>query len=570
MLLALIVLVSIGVRAVFAALPRVVRWDEAAYQLIARSLRAGLGYRELLGAADLQQPPVVAYLSAFGQMLRLSIPWATAGPVHVLLGGLLPLPAFGLAQRLSRSRPVAFTAAMLTAVHPALAVSPLYWSTMTEPPYTFFILCGLYATWEVAARGVWRWALAMGCAFGLAYLTRPEALAYLAVGLLFVLVYRLWPQRCCLEGSPPEPPRSGADPNKRSFWDKRFISTSALVFACLLIFLMAAGPYVTYLHRVTGRWIFSGKQGISMELGWAYVNNSQAMHDRAVASLDSAGQEIMWLSSEQFEATLSGWIKQNPGRFVTMLRTNLIALERALFHEDLFGIWTVALMVLGLFGTIWTRTSVRGHLLLILALIPLASTLPFFVLSRFLATVVPIGLIWAAMGLDHLAKWIKSHMANARSRRLETKIAHTSTWGTVLLALPIVVILTAYLWAGIGVAYREVSRQPFWRVQIADWIARNLPEDSSLVTRNSEIALYAGLPQTPLPNATWPKVLTYVQARGGRYLVVDDKEIKEIRPDLEALLDPDHSQLLPGLSLVQRLDGPPRTTWIYEIQPIKR
>ena len=57
-------------------------------------------------------------------------------------------------------------------------------------------------------------------------------------------------------------------------------------------FLIVASPYVVFLHSVTGRWAFSGKQGISIDIAWAFVNHDQRAHDRAVARLDAAGKEI--------------------------------------------------------------------------------------------------------------------------------------------------------------------------------------------------------------------------------------------------------------------------------------
>lgn len=541
----LILLVSVGLRAAFTALPRVVRWDEAGYQLIARSLRAGQGYHEVVGAPDIQQPPMVTYLSVLGQAVGLPIPWATAGPVHVLLGGLLPLPVFGLTRRMFGSRRAAGIAALLAAVHPALAVSPLYWSSMTEPAYTFFILCGLYATWRAAESGSWRWGIAVGLAFGLAYLTRPEALAYLAVALLFVGVRRLRPWRR---------PSTSA-----------LTSTLVLSASALLVFLAAAAPYVIYLHRVTGHWAFSGKQGISMEIGWAYVNRSQAMHDRAVASLDSSGKEIMWLSPEQFEVTFFGWIQQAPHRFLVMLRTNLGDLSRALFRQDLFGPWTVALMVLGLCAAAWTKAHARGHLLLLLALAPLASVVPFFVLSRFLQAAVPIGLIWAALGLEHLMRWIAATWAALSDRNGGTAPMRRGMKLAGLQALPVALVLAAYLWGEIGVAQHEIPRQPFWCVQVADWLVEHVPAGAPLMMRDSEIALYANLAQIALPNAEWSQALAYGQARGARYLIVDDNEIQTIRPDLAPLLDQSNPRPLAGLTAVARLAESGHQILIYAI-----
>ncbi len=76
------------------------RWDEAGYQLIAKSLLAGKGYYEVVGARDLQQPPVVSYLSVAGRALGLPIPWSTALPAHVLLGSLVVVPVYLLGRDL--------------------------------------------------------------------------------------------------------------------------------------------------------------------------------------------------------------------------------------------------------------------------------------------------------------------------------------------------------------------------------------------------------------------------------------------------------------------------------------
>ncbi len=417
-LLIVILLVGITLRSVYTGLPRMVRWDEAAYQLIARSLLTGLGYQELFGAPDIQQPPMVAYLSALGQSLGLPLAWATAGIVHVLIGGLLPLPVYGLARRLpGGGRRVALIAALLVAIHPALAVSPLYWSTMTEPSYTFFVLCGLFAAWRTVETGQRRWAAGMGVAFGLAYLTRPEALAYLALMTMFVVACRLWAARHRIRSA--------------------LVPTLTLAAIGTVVFLLLASPYVIYLYRVTGRWAFSGKQGISMEIAWAYLNHSQAMHDRAVASLDSTGKEIMWLSPEQFDRTLMGWIQQDPLRFVKQVRTNVVALGHALLYEDLFDALTLGLIVLGLFAKSWTRARARGEILLLLALVPMLSTVPFWVLSRFLAVAIPIGLIWAAIGLDHLTGWAGETLRNLSASRGGSIPLRQGSLATRLKALPL-------------------------------------------------------------------------------------------------------------------------------------
>ena len=572
--LGLILMTAFILRALFASLPRVIRWDEAAYQLIARNLLAGRGYFELLGARDLQQPPMVAYLSLFGSTLGLPIHWATSGVVHVLLGGLLVLPVYGLGRAIYGQR-IGLIAGLLVAVYPALVVSPLYWSTMTEPPYLLFIMSGVYATWRASRSpsGGWGWAAGMGLAFGLAYLTRPEALAYLAIMVAYLVLWRgwdAWSSRRAVVRSrntghrePPETPEVASAGRASSAFGRPLLLASTAI----VVFLLCALPYVVYLHRVTGRWELSGKQGISMAIAWAYVNHDQAEHDRVVASLDPTGREIMWLSPNQYDQSLVGWIAENPRRFIWQVRRNLDETRQALFNQDLFHPWMAALIVLGLFAHPWTRRRLRDESLLILALLPLVSLWAFFVLSRFLAIVVPIGLLWMAAGVDHLAGW-----SDATARNLLTRLSNRERtsedrpWGFVRV-LPLGITVLALLWTGCAVVRAELPKQPFFRVEAAQWLAGHVPGGSPVMVRSSEVPLYAGLPQVAFPNAPWRQVLDYAASHGARYLVVDDGEIRDVRPQLMTLVEPG-GMTLPGVKLLARLPGRPRTTTIYEFETI--
>lgn len=534
-----VVILAMTVRAAFTALPRVVRWDEAAYQLIARSLLAGEGYDEVVGARDLQQPPVVSYLSVAGRALGLPIPWATAAFSLILLGGLTPIPVYLLGRDL-KSRRIGALAALLVAVHPALAVSPLYWSTMTEPPYVLFMLCGVYAAWRAARSGKWRWFAGMGVGFGLAYLTRPEALVYLLAMLAFVLLWR------------------GA----AAWRERRSLRLLGQAAAGLAVFFLICAPYVVYVHRVTDRWALSGKQGVTMDISWAYAQRSQAEHDRVTASLDRSGKEIVWLSSEAYDLSLFDWIREDPARFAALFRHNVGAMFSALFEEDLFRPWQVALIALGLFAAAWSRRRARRELLLIFALAPTVSLLLFFVLSRFLPYVVAVGMIWAAEGLDTLMMW-------AQLTGDAISLDGGAPLGSLFSALPPFIVaaaVTLLLVEGGGVAVRERPRQPFDRVLTAQWLAANLPPGSPIMTRNSEIPLYAGLPQVAFPKASWEQVRVYGEARGARYVVIEDKEITSLRPELSPLLDDTLAEPFPGLKRLTRLDNGKRDALIFVLR----
>jgi len=559
-ILAAILLLGFAIRVVFALLPRVVRWDEAAYQLIAQNLLSGRGYMEVLGARDLQSPPMVAYLSVIGLTLHLPVELVTAGVSHVLLGSLIPLPVYGLGRELYGAR-AGLTAALLAAIYPALAVSPLYWSTMTESPYLLFTMCGLYAARRTAFGGAWRWAITLGVSYGLAYLARPEAAVYMALMILYILVVSWYGSRHPAARQA-NVPQSIAGGRQHGLW--RAVATS---LASLVVFGLIAFPYVNYLHRATGRWLLSGKQGISMDIAWAYVNRSQAMHDLAVASLDTAGREIMWLSPERFGRTLQGWILEDPRRFVQLVRANVSETWRVLFHQDLFAPWVAALMALGLFAVPWTRSRFRDELLLLLALAGLMSLWAFFVLSRFMSLAVLVGLLWASAGLDHLAGWAEAStrgLASGEQGNLSGQMSRFKR--TFVRTVPLAATAMALILAGLQVSRSEIARLPFGRLETARWLAQRIPAGTPIMARDSEVPLYAGLPMVAFPNAEWPQVLAYGRARGARYLVLESRAMAELRPRLTAVIGASGVNSVPGLTYLAGIGDSDNPTLIYALE----
>ncbi len=577
-----IVLGAALVRLAYAMMPRVVRWDEAGHLLVARNLITGHGYSELAGTLDVHLPPLLPLLSAGLLQLGFGPEWATA-TIHIVTGALLCLPIYGLG-RAMYGRRVGFIAAILVAVYPALAAWPFLWGTMTESPFLLCTFSGIWAIWQALHTGRPAWYAAVGLGFGLSYLTRPEGLTYFAVLGLFMVLWHLahrifWPssretglskknpvsgthwraaagnENAAGAGLQPCPPGSVTDskeggsvadrpqPGIRYFphslyilrtaarWRGAIIAKLALAVAvCLLVM----SPYVIYLHNATGHWILSGKVGLILDISPAYLAHDQAAHDLAVSRLDSSGQEIMWFSSDRFEKSLTQYVLADPAQFFYQVRQNMAETWRALFHQDLFSPWAVGLIVLGMFAQPWTRRRWWCEGLLWASLLPLASFWAFFVIDRFLVGAVPIGLLWAAVGLDHLVKWTTGSLRTLRPALSQQ---------TVRLAglLPLAATLAFSLWAVPGPLSEGMARMPWSHKAAALWLAAETPPDSVIMTRHTEVGLYANRPSIASPNATWAQLLAYGRARKARYLVVDDWEVTSLRPQLAALLDPPHA-----------------------------
>ncbi len=499
-------------RLAYGLTPRVVRWDEAGHLLVASHLVGGRGYSELAGTLDVHLPPFLPLVSAALLKLGLAPAWATAA-IHIVTGALLCIPIF-LLGRAIYGRRTGFIAAGLVAVYPALAAWPYLWSTMTESPFLLFVFSGVWAVYRAVygqqERRRTLWYAAVGVWFGLSYLVRPEGLTYFAVlGLFmagwtfsFVLRHRL------------------ALP--------RAVGRLALsVAACLLVI----SPYVIYLHSATGHWLLSGKVGLILDIAPAYLANDQAAHDRAVSRLDSAGSEIMWLSPDRFEKSLSDAVAADPGGFARDVLANIRRTVHALFAEDLFTPAIVALAALGLFGRGWSPSRWKGEALLVATLVPLASFWAFFVISRFLVGALPVGMLWAAAGLTHLATWAGESLLTAwpKAPRRAPRFAATLTVGAVL----VLAVIAAPQQLASGAA-----AMPWANLAAGEWLAANTAPDTVLMTRNTEVALYAGRPVVAAPNATWDELVEYGRARHASLLLVSLSELNRLRPQYAGLSDP--------------------------------
>jgi 4-amino-4-deoxy-L-arabinose transferase-like glycosyltransferase len=527
-LLAALTVSAALVRLSYAMMPRMARWDEAGHLMVAHNLISGNGYAEMVGKPDVHLPPVLPFLSAGLLRLGLAPEWATAA-VHIVMGALLCVPIYALGRAIYGRR-AGFMAAALVAVYPALAAWPFVWSTMTESPFLLFVFSGVWAARKALTTDRARWYAAVGLAFGLAYLTRPEGLTYFAILGLYMVLWHI---------------------ARRRLLQPVVIGKLALAAgACLALM----SPYVIYLHSNTGHWTLSGKVGLILDIAPAYLAHDQAAHDLAVSRLDSTGQEIMWFSPERFNKSLGRYVAANPARFFFQVRQNMAETWLALFHQDLFSPWIVALAGLGIFARPWPKgRRWWDEALLWATLLPLASFWAFFVIDRFLIGALPVGLLWAAAGLDHLADWAPASL-RAPWPRLGRTTAMTAA------ALPLALTLAFCLWVTPAQLKAGIDGMPWSNLAAARWLAAETPPDAVVMTRYTEVGLYSGRRLVPSPNAPLDEMLAYGRRHGARYLVVGEWELTTLRPQIGFLLDP--AQAPPELEYL-RTFGDDRKTLVY-------
>jgi hypothetical protein len=176
------------------------------FSAIAGIVSAVLGFFGLTGA------PAIAVSTLF---------------IYVVSGGLLVAPVYGIARRMGNEATAA-GAGLATMFYPAMLGGFPHADVMVEPVYLLLVAGAWYfLLLAVDAGQLWPAALG-GLLVGLAYLSRTEALFYLAVALGLLLL-ATWLSR------------------KQSFAPRRVVSNAAIALG---MFVLIAGPYLIPLTQL--------------------------------------------------------------------------------------------------------------------------------------------------------------------------------------------------------------------------------------------------------------------------------------------------------------------------------
>jgi 4-amino-4-deoxy-L-arabinose transferase-like glycosyltransferase len=524
----LIVLLAMLLRAGLAALPRLIRWDEPDYLWLGRSLWSGLGYT-ITGVPELHYTPLLPILA--GGIYRLTgNPELGSSVWYVVCGGILVLPVYALARRIYGIR-IGLISAVLVALFPGLSGSILYWGTLTEPLFILLVYSALWMTLLALEREAWwRFAL-LGAFLALAYLARPEGLIWiLALGLWLVL---MWAAR-------------------RKLWRPRTALYLGILIVTCALFM---APYLAFIHAHTGKWMPTGKLAITYDIGEAVLEGDPALYDKVTASLDEETGEILWWSGKRFERSMVDIVLENPVRFATRTWRNTLKAREAIFSGDVFPSMFLMLALLGWVKRPWTRERLRHESLLWFGALPVLAFLPFHVEVRFFSPAFPALLIWLAAGLVALGEWMQ-----------ETVAAWThhvpKGWGVLLC----VGALTTYLgWMQVRVVERGMASLNLGHKSVALWLRDHAPAEAAIMSRDLAISLYAERGFVVSPRAEYQRYLEYGRRKGATYLVVDERELRELRPHLAFLLDDRDPppELEPAFA---SLDGPHGRTLVYRIK----
>jgi len=490
------------------ALPRVVKWDEPDYLLLGQHLWAGQGFTSGW-VPEVHYTPFYPLVAGFFNLALHNLE-RSSDLAYALFGALLLVPVWFLA-RMIYGRRTAWLAVAILALFPPLTISVLYWGTMTEPLYLLLIFSGLALLLAAHERQSWRAMGLAGASFALAYLTRPEAVSFLAAGLIWWLAVAHFhrPQNA------------------------RLAAGGAATYVTVALLFVA--PYIGYLHAQTGQWTLSGKLAVTWDIGQAVQDRDPAEYDLVTAGLDSEGKEIIWFSPHRFDRNFAQMIAADPAGLLRRMVRNARTLRGDLIGRTALPLLLWPFLALAWFTDPWTRRRLRGEALMAIGLLPLATFLPFHIELRFFAPVFVVLIIWAARGLVAFGDWL-----------LATLHATWPVWTDGprrrqgIFLLPVAVVL-AYLLLAMPSAYHEgLQSTDFGHKAAGLWLRQNTPPGAVILTRDIAVALYADRPWIPSPHAQFDRYLAYARQHGADYLVTDERELTVLRPQLRFLLNTAH------------------------------
>lgn len=541
MLLALVLLTALW-RWLLASPARVVWGDEPFYLWIGRNWLTGRGYT-FTGYSDVHHTAGYPLLSGLLYLVTGNLELASR-LLFVIFGALLPLPIYGLAARLY-GRGSGLLAALLVAVWPALNGAVLNWGTLTEPPYYFFIYSGLFVAMTILlpnpersarpglARRVLPW-FATAALLTLAYHVRPEAIAHvLAVGGYLILVAFIEARRRRLTLLPR-------------------VAAYALSFALLWL------PYGAYVAQHTGSWQISEKAGVTYVTSKSLAYGDTKTFDRATWGLDSTGREVFFFSHESYNVSMVDTILADPGDFARLLYQNVEMFLDQTISNRLFPFFLLPLVALGWFGAPWETRRLKGEGLLWVGILPVLAFLLFFIQERYIATLLPILIVWTAHGLNRFGAWLSISVERIARRHLPGPRRSALAFAPVAVLVLLFLITTPRVMASTSVG----SWRPGHRL-VGIWL-RPVAHGAIIMSRYPAMVFHANAAKwVATPNAEIEAVRPYALDKQARYWVIDERELS-LRPQFRPLVE---GQAPAWLRLIHREGRDGERIVVYEIVP---
>ena len=390
--------------------------------------------------------------------------------VSIIAGSLVAPLTYVLTSQ-SYSRSTALAAGALGVFYPYLLNTTF--DLGTENIYLVVILGSLICGWWAIERGSVVLSFVTGLLLALAYLTRPEAIGYLFLFLLF-LALSYWR-------------------NDRPALRPVFTNAGALVLG----FVLLAAPYIGYLRHETGVWTVSNKASVNLAGG---VLSPDA--DRNTAELTTSKVEGRRLLREMVDAER---IAQG-------------------FLQDLAPLFLFIFVALGLFGTKWSSDRLfREAYLLTFFVLTTVGYIVTVVIERYFYVLLPIVFAWMSKGFEEAEDWLTGSLREWNLDRFGPFAKKAFVTVCIMFAFAYMFTLNFYV----------RSTESTWQSSAFEerdagiWIRENGPASPRIFSGSFRPVFYAKGSQVWTETESGAEILNELKTMDVDYVIFNDRSIRK-------------------------------------------
>jgi 4-amino-4-deoxy-L-arabinose transferase-like glycosyltransferase len=506
--------------------------DGAHYLALGKKIISG----DLAGGIHAYWPPLYPFLIGLTSLFTDEFEFA-GRLVSIASGSLLVVPTYFLIREFYGRVP-AYYGTTLIAIHPSLIESSGW--VLTESLYTLIFTTVVLIGWRALKHGRTRTFFVTGLLLGAAYITKPEAIAFMGLFLLLAVATTFF---------------------HRNHSFRSFALGYLFLFIGFTIFLF---PYVVVINHKTGQWTFSQKLVGNITSVNYKTGNLELTDDGLTTRIDQlVGTDYLENTQIEKSAEIAPVQAPNPLAGANFDFAKLLsATQRNLKKEVREHIPTILpyslilLALVGLFHEPWNifRTAKELYLFSFLA-----ATLIGYAVSvvelRYLFPIVPLLICSASFGIVAFSRWASKSFRN--SVRTKRKL------DPLLLQIFVLLIVVSPWIAPLVVSQPrsdQILASPEKRVGL--WIKSHKTTESLVMAASPKIAYYAEEKHIYLPNEDFLSVLEYAKRKRVAYLIIDWGNLRKT-PEF---LVPEEPFLPPEFKLVfTDKNGPENEISVYQL-----
>lgn len=475
-------LTALAIRFYFLQFFRVINADGVGYAQIARAIIRGEGFS---GATHF--PPFFSILIGLMNLLVPDVELA-GRLVSTIMGSLIVIPIYLLAVEFFNKR-TGLMACLLTIAWPSMR--SLSGEVMSQTTYITLILTGIYLFWKASKKDSIITSLASGLFMALAYLTRPEGFIVFFVLSVALMTYAFLAKL----------------PMKRQI---------VLISVAWAAFFIVSFPYLNLLHSKTGSWQLTGKTG--------------------AAIADSMGEYLGKVDQKREPGFQPLGFLDVVRKYPDFIRWNL---ERNLTRtwNEMAPTYIWFFSIVGLIAGGWAKGKIGERLFLLSTFSPLILTIVlFFVGPEYFLPYLPVLFLWACNGFLKTEKFIAGLPWMARVKLL-AKISQESAISLFIVFIIAITMLWQQIPGDLEPYHFSQDGARYDHKKIGLLLAKYLPSDTKIMTRQGRIGFYSDRKWTDLPHASLPEIINIAKKEKARFIVVDGM-LQGQRPQLGLLWSP--------------------------------